>query len=839
MRKKRSNKKIKNSNKYTDPYELKGEENTSYLKEIAGLTALIGGATVGGAFMPNATTRVAAASIDPKSQVVGSVEPASQSNNTVSNQPTDSKSNQNNLSASTSRKISLSTSKSIADSASLSLSQSESLSASLSTSLSQSMNHSESIANSSENSHEKNNNEAVSKKSVASTTSHSNSQVVENNNDAQQNSNNSDSISLSNSNSTLHQQVPATSAANSQNLQTNLTNIAGLTLLNINGANVTADKSTNSLGNKFQANAVLANTNVKAVTTSDENLSGAYSSVHYWENKNPQPQNQYFQVNVYSGELHNLKKGETFTINIGKNQSDILYDGGPLETNKYFDTVNEGNGTYKFIATDNWSTANFGLTASIKYNKAIDQETAIPLDITMSDGTQTVSLPQDVNLEPAPKPTSEETHPDIKYICFGVDKQDPTRLDWGVYVNFNQQAVSTLDINGTFSGNQKLLKDTIMVQVPTQQQVEEGTSNSDFTGAGYDYDLSKKIQDQSTDSTFVLQTDDYGKLVSQNDKPNNYPAGYDYSSTPIYIYFQTQVVTKDGQNVPSGTQIYPNDHTSDLNANIAGKKINGITPDYPSPGNSLIADGNLSLSISSSQSASASLSESESKSKSESISNSQSVSDSIHRSESVSTSTSTSLSESISSSTSLSESISSSTSLSESISSSTSLSESISSSISLSESISSSTSLSESISSSTSLSESISSSTSLSESISSSTSLSESISSSTSLSESISSSTSLSESISSSTSLSESISSSTSLSESISSSTSLSESISSSTSLSESISSSTSLSESISSSTSLSESISSSTSLSESISSSTSLSESISSSTSLRRLPHP
>ena len=71
-RKNRKNKKTRNKKIYVDPYELKGEENTAYLKEIAGLTALLGAGTVGATFMP--TGRVAAASsVDPRSRIVGSV----------------------------------------------------------------------------------------------------------------------------------------------------------------------------------------------------------------------------------------------------------------------------------------------------------------------------------------------------------------------------------------------------------------------------------------------------------------------------------------------------------------------------------------------------------------------------------------------------------------------------------------------------------------------------------------------------------------------------------------------------------------------------------------------
>ena len=122
------NKKRKKQKDYVDPYELKGEETTAYLKEIAGLTALLGAGTVGATFMP--TGRVAAASsVDPRSRIVGSV---AESNQHLE-QNNASKSDQSNGSISLSNKLSQSTSRlHLSESRSISLSQSESLSKSLS-----------------------------------------------------------------------------------------------------------------------------------------------------------------------------------------------------------------------------------------------------------------------------------------------------------------------------------------------------------------------------------------------------------------------------------------------------------------------------------------------------------------------------------------------------------------------------------------------------------------------------------------------------------------------------------------------------------------------------------
>ena len=117
--------KLNKKEQYQDPYELQEGNNTSYLKEIAGLTALIGGVTAGAAFMPTGKVHATTNSVDSNSKVVGSI---SESTSTDSN----NKSEQNNSSLSMSQELSQSTSRVILQSTSLSLSQSGSLSQSLS-----------------------------------------------------------------------------------------------------------------------------------------------------------------------------------------------------------------------------------------------------------------------------------------------------------------------------------------------------------------------------------------------------------------------------------------------------------------------------------------------------------------------------------------------------------------------------------------------------------------------------------------------------------------------------------------------------------------------------------
>ncbi|MBD5432517.1 MAG: cell wall anchor protein, partial [Lactobacillus sp.] len=125
MVKRNKKNKLNKNNQYQDPYELQDGNNGSYLKEIAGLTALIGGVTAGAAFMPNGRVHAATNSVDSKSGIVGSI-------STSVAAGSNSKLDQNNASVSTSQKLSQSTSQVISKSASLSLSQSGSLSQSLS-----------------------------------------------------------------------------------------------------------------------------------------------------------------------------------------------------------------------------------------------------------------------------------------------------------------------------------------------------------------------------------------------------------------------------------------------------------------------------------------------------------------------------------------------------------------------------------------------------------------------------------------------------------------------------------------------------------------------------------
>lgn len=141
----------KNRKKYIDPNRLTedSDDPKAYLKELAGLATVLGTGFVGITMLPNDRVYAAETSVDPKSQVVGSVSDSIQLNPSGK---TNSKSTEKENSISNSEAQSSSTSKSlsISESVSDSISQSESISdiVSQSQSFSHSLSQSESVLSS-------------------------------------------------------------------------------------------------------------------------------------------------------------------------------------------------------------------------------------------------------------------------------------------------------------------------------------------------------------------------------------------------------------------------------------------------------------------------------------------------------------------------------------------------------------------------------------------------------------------------------------------------------------------------------------------------------------------
>lgn len=124
---------------YGDPNAIRDDKDdaTSYLKDIAGLATILGVGATGGALLPNGRVYAAQTSVDPKSQVVGSVSDfiksgASDTTGSKSDSKTFSISASEDKTKSTSASKSTQLSQSLSKSLSQSISQSESLSHSLS-----------------------------------------------------------------------------------------------------------------------------------------------------------------------------------------------------------------------------------------------------------------------------------------------------------------------------------------------------------------------------------------------------------------------------------------------------------------------------------------------------------------------------------------------------------------------------------------------------------------------------------------------------------------------------------------------------------------------------------
>lgn len=209
---------------YVDPNAIRDDKDdaTSYLKDIAGLATILGVGATGGALLPNGRVYAAQTSVDPKSQVVGSVSDfiksgASDTTGSKSDSKTFSISASEDKTKSTSASKSTQLSQSLSKSLSQSISQSESLSHSLSES--ESALSSLSLAKSKEK-------EAKSNKQAASTSHKSDTKASQsetaNVKKSGQNNRRSVENSLSNGSTSANQEQSSTYASTSNDITTNL-----------------------------------------------------------------------------------------------------------------------------------------------------------------------------------------------------------------------------------------------------------------------------------------------------------------------------------------------------------------------------------------------------------------------------------------------------------------------------------------------------------------------------------------------------------------------------------------------------------------------------------------
>ena len=209
---------------YVDPNAIRDDKDdaTSYLKDIAGLATILGVGATGGALLPNGRVYAAQTSVDPKSQVVGSVSDfiksgASDTTGSKSDSKTFSISASEDKTKSTSASKSTQLSQSLSKSLSQSISQSESLSHSLSES--ESALSSLSLAKSKEK-------EAKSNKQATSTSHKSDSKASQsetaNVKKSGQDNRRSAENSLSNGSTSANQEQSSTYASTSNDITTNL-----------------------------------------------------------------------------------------------------------------------------------------------------------------------------------------------------------------------------------------------------------------------------------------------------------------------------------------------------------------------------------------------------------------------------------------------------------------------------------------------------------------------------------------------------------------------------------------------------------------------------------------
>ena len=895
-RTRKSNKKIdqrKRKNSFVDPYEIKGEENTSYLKEIAGLTALLGAGTVGATFMSTGHVKATVNSVDSRSQIVGSIA----EHNENSGETNNSKSDQNDLSISLSDKLSQSTSKlHVSQSTSISLSHSLSDSLSISQSVLSSLSISASQSQSTsylENKKDKN----TSTSHVSHSTSKVNIGIRENSTGQTENQtsiNNSKNY-LSHNNSKNYLSQSELKNSNSLTNQINSLELGAITLTTLNGVSLTGKstsdlKTTNSIdknqlgaskiAKKLGVQVLAADPNSVDVSTTEDfynqihdgkstattiNLTGDidlgnYKTGLFGINDNIKIDNP--RSITINGNGHTINFGTRYintnwektspqlvvtfkdaNLYTASQYGSVWLDGPTLGNSSarlVYDDVNATGGT-----TVSGSTTTNGSTDGLRDFEIKGTTTITGVDSYDYNGKNYKTNWQSYNTND--KPLIATPYNTI------IDSNANVTLDGGnvannIIVSRGNIAAHTVTIGDNAT---VVMKNAIRGDItfpdwntvkPTPGNIISIGKNANVTletqGTNISLNGDQANNRQGMSGVSNLVTFGEGSTVTMTGE-TNFNVGSNTDATSVQINNPNRITLNN-----NGGQAYtaPKDSTpqyqfdlQNTNVEVVHKQADGSTVKDISPyiehNNVYITPGTGTVNVGG---GTILLPKQPGNVNAGQVI---SIEEEIPNKNAVTviyngyTEYDTSTSSSTSASFSTSQEESASTSKSNSIVESTSNSNSKSKSIS--ESISNAVSVSESLSNSASLSESLSNSVSLSESLSNSVSMSESLSNSVSMSESLSNSVSMSESLSNSVSMSESLSNSVSMSESLSNSVSMSESLSNSVSMSESVSNSVSMSESLSNSVSMSESLSNSVSMSESLSNSVSMSESLSNSVSM------
>lgn len=287
-------------------------------------------------------------------------------------------------------------------------------------------------------------------------------------------------------------------------------------------------------------------------------IDNASAKVEYPENKGSVEQGNWFKIHVNSGNLTNVKKGDTYQVRIGQGVN-LDYDPSGITTPD-FDVTNNGEGTFDLNAKSNYQTANFDINVSMSYTKSLETNTTVNIPVVISHESQILkSITVPVNMAPAPVQPSEETHPVLYYRCYG-NIPNTNKIAWGVYINYTKQELKDLDVTATFDGGQNIITKSINVYTPTD--VSQGIDQTSYPDNTYSYDLSKNARASS--NTNSLHLDD------------NTIKGY--SNKPIYVYFQTECPTYDQND--------PGKYASDIHLSAQGITPIQITRKPTSSGNS-------------------------------------------------------------------------------------------------------------------------------------------------------------------------------------------------------------------------------------------------------------
>lgn len=288
------------------------------------------------------------------------------------------------------------------------------------------------------------------------------------------------------------------------------------------------------------------------------------------------------KVKVTSPESQDVKKGDKYSVQFGSVQN-FNYDQTPLadDPSFKFEISNKGNGLFELTAKNNYDHGKFDITASVMPKKIVTEDTIIEMPITISHNDKTIiSKEALINLRPAPKPTYEESHPLVKYVCFGLDPNTNT-IGWGIYLNYNKKDLYNLNLNAEFHGGQTIDTTSIAAYLVADDEIVDqngyplNATNHDY-GKDYNADLSKFIQDQvpSDEKSLVIKSDGPFKVGNK-----------DYSKQPIYIYFKTSIPKKSGDG----------SYASDLALNAKGINVTLPQTSPSHPGNSYSDSGNQTV----------------------------------------------------------------------------------------------------------------------------------------------------------------------------------------------------------------------------------------------------